>query len=57
VLYSVYLLIVGLQRAQGFDSVRAVLTVVLVGMAGVFLSLPFGGPGRAWRSLRFLPPG
>jgi len=57
VLYSAYLLIIGLQRAQGFDSVRAVLTVVLVGMAGMFLSLPFGGPGRMWRGLRFLSSG
>jgi hypothetical protein len=49
VLYSAYLLIVGLQRAQGFDSVKAVLTVLLVIVAGVVLSFPFGGPGRMWR--------
>ncbi|MBI3303634.1 MAG: YIP1 family protein [Deltaproteobacteria bacterium] len=57
VLYSVYLVILGLQRAQGFDSVKAVLTVMLVVMAGAFLSLPFGGPGRMWRMWRFASPG
>jgi len=45
-LYIGYLLIVGLQRVQEFDSVKAVLTIVLAMSAGVFLSLPFGGPGR-----------
>ena len=45
-LYIGYLLIVGLQRAQGLDSVKAVLTIALAMIAGVFLSLPFGGPGR-----------
>ncbi|HEV8718162.1 MAG TPA: YIP1 family protein [Candidatus Binatia bacterium] len=46
VLYSGYLVIIGLQRTQGFDSVKAALTLVLATMAGVFLSFPFGGPGR-----------
>ncbi len=45
-LYIGYLLIVGLQRTQGLDSVKAVLTIALAMIAGVFLSLPFGGPGR-----------
>jgi len=45
-LYIGYLLIVGLRRAQEFDSVKAVLTIVLAMIAGVFLSLPFGGPHR-----------
>jgi len=49
VLYSGYLVILGLQRAQGFDSVKATLTVVLALIAGVFLSFLFGGPGRTWR--------
>jgi hypothetical protein len=57
VLYSGYLVIIGLQRAQGFDSVKAALTVVLAMMAGVLLSFPFGGPGRVWRMLRFASPG
>ncbi len=50
-LYSGYLVIIGLQRAQGFDSVRATLTVVLAMIAGVVLSFPFGGPLRIWRIL------
>jgi hypothetical protein len=52
-LYIGYLLIVGLQRAQEFDSVKAVLTIVLAMIAGVFLSLPFGGPHRIEQVLRF----
>ena len=52
-LYIGYLLIIGLQRAQEFDSVRAVLTIVLAMIAGVFLSLPFGGPHRIEQVLRF----
>ena len=47
VLYIGYLVIIGLQRAQQFDSVKAVLTVVLSAAIGVFLSLPCGGP-RTW---------
>ena len=50
-LYIGYLIIVGLQRAQELDSVKAVLTVVLTAVVGTFLSLPFGGPGRIWRTL------
>lgn len=53
VLYEVYLLIIGLQRAQEFDSVKAVLTVLLVAMAALFLSLPFGGPSQSWSFLQF----
>jgi len=53
VLYSGYLVIVGLQRAQEFDSVKAVLTVGLTAVVGIFLTLPFGGPTRVWRALRF----
>ena len=45
-LYIGYLLIAGLQRAQGLDSVKAVLTIALAMIAGVFLSLPCGGPRR-----------
>src|SRR5712692_5169607 len=52
-LYIGYLLIVGLRRAQEFDSVKAVLTIVLAMIAGVFLSLPFGGPHRIEQVLRF----
>lgn len=55
VLYSGYLVIIGLQRAQKFDSVKATLTVILAMMAGAVLSLPFGGPGRIWRLLQFTP--
>ena len=44
VLYGVYLLILGLQRAHGYDSVKAALTLLLTAAAGSFLSLPFGGP-------------
>jgi hypothetical protein len=55
VLYSLYLLIIGLQRTQEFDGVKAVLTVLVAGIVGIFLSLPFGGPGRAWPFLRFSP--
>jgi hypothetical protein len=57
VLYSGYLVIIGLQWAQRFDSVKAALTVVLAMMAGVFLSFPFGGPGRFWRLLHLTPSG
>jgi len=57
VLYSGYLVIIGLQRAQGFDSVKAALTVVLAMMAGVFLAFPFGGPGRFWRLLHLTSSG
>jgi len=53
VLYVGYLIIVGLQRAHEFDSVRAVLTVVLTAVVGLVLSLPFGGPARFWRAMRF----
>jgi len=51
------LVIIGLQRAQGFDSVKAALTIVLAILAGVLLSFPFGGPGRIWKILRFASPG
>jgi len=44
VLYGIYLLILGLQRAHRYDSVRAALTLLLTAAAGSFLSLPFGGP-------------
>jgi len=57
VLYYGYLVIIGLQRAQGFDSVKAALTIVLAILAGVLLSFPFGGPGRIWKILRFASPG
>jgi hypothetical protein len=56
VLYAGYLVILGLQRAQGFDAVKAALTVVLAMIAGVVLSLLFGGPGRMWRLFHFTPP-
>ena len=55
VLYSGYLVILGLQRAQGFDSVKAALTMVLAMIAGVVLSSLFGGPGRLWRLFHFTP--
>jgi hypothetical protein len=55
VLYSGYLVILGLQRAQGFDSVKAALTLVLAMIAGVVLSSLFGGPGRLWRLFHFMP--
>ncbi len=51
-LYLAYLVIIGLQRAHEFDSVKAVLTVGVTTIVGIFLSLPFGGPGRVWRALR-----
>jgi len=51
-LYIAYLVIIGLQRAHEFDSVKAVLTVGVTTIVGIFLSLPFGGPGRVWRALR-----
>lgn len=51
-LYIAYLVIVGLQRAHEFDSVKAVLTVGVTAIVGIVLSLPFGGPGRMWRALR-----
>ena len=51
-LYIAYLVIIGLQRAHEFDSVKAVLTVGVSTIVGIFLSLPFGGPGRIWRALR-----
>jgi len=51
-LYIAYLVIVGLQRAHEFDSVKAVLTVGVTTIVGIVLSLPFGGPGRMWRALR-----
>jgi hypothetical protein len=57
VLYVGYLVIVGLQRAHEFDSVRAVLTVVLTVVVGIVLSLPFGGPARLWRTMRFASVG
>lgn len=47
-LYIAYLLIIGLQRAHGFDSVKAVLTVVVTMMVGFFLALSLGGPERMW---------
>lgn len=56
-LYIGYLLIVGLQRAQELDSVKAVLTIVLAMIAGVFLSLPCGGSRRIVQVLRFASPG
>ena len=57
ILYGGYLVILGLQRAQGFDSVKAALTVVLAMIVGVFLSFPSGGPGHMGRLLHFTPPG
>ena len=57
VLYSGYLVIIGLGRAQRFDNGKAALTLVLAIIAGVFLSVPFGGPGRIWRLLHFTSSG
>jgi hypothetical protein len=46
ILYMGYLVIVGLQRAQEFDSVKAVLTLALSAIIGMVLALPFGGIRR-----------
>jgi hypothetical protein len=43
ILYMGYLVIIGLQRAQEFDSVKAVLTLALSAIIGMVLTLPFGG--------------
>jgi hypothetical protein len=53
VLYIGYLIIVGLQRAQQFDSVKAVLTVLLSIAIGAFLTLALGGPRHWWWGRRF----
>ena len=42
--YSVYLLILGLQRAQGMDSVKTTLTLILAALLGVVLFLNLGWP-------------
>lgn len=53
-LYMAYLLIVGLQRTHEFDSVKAVLTLVIATVVGGFLALAFGGPRWLWSSWRLL---
>jgi hypothetical protein len=47
-LYGIYLLFCGLQRAQELSSGKALLTILLAALAGLFLSFLFGGPQRVW---------
>jgi hypothetical protein len=43
-IYTIYLLVLALQRAQGFDSVKAVCTLMLAALVSVTLLLRLGWP-------------
>jgi hypothetical protein len=55
-LYSLYLLIVGLERAQGFDTVKAVLTVLLAAVVLVAVGWMLGLT-HGWMPMRMMMRG